>query len=257
LVGDQVTVKVISSEDGDVASDFSIETNGVRRGEVISEGDGSRQVSAEDSEGTWFRVIRSVELDAITADLESMRITVRRKHEDEAAVSQTYELVIRARTFYIDWGVAATFVIEGKRKVVGEASIQTDMRPSAAFALTWYPAGRMEGRVSYWEKKAVKRWFGVTIGTDFDFTKQLDNKDYYFGLTIAPIAGLGLVVGGAAILGEYLPQSTITDDEATGMMAVDHKYMARFFVGAFVTIDIIKTAIDKAGDARNLFRADR
>jgi hypothetical protein len=79
---------------------------------------------------------------------------------------------------------------------------------------------------------AAARW-GIQLATDFDFTKGVQEKDYYLGVAWEPIAGFGLGAGVAMVRGQFIPPVAGPPQD---------NYILRPYIGVFLTPDFITSA---------------
>lgn len=230
--GDRLTVIALSVHAVDVGA-VSITVAGVRASDSLA----SRlavppgpQKGATPGDVVAY-VLAAVISDPIGDDVRTVRVTFRR--DDPAhgppIVPPPLDLPVERGRFYVDFGLALPVVVRGKRVVAAPALVQETTAPRVSFSAIVFPAGRRKDEIRV---TGAAAW-GIQIGTDFDFTRSVDQKDYYAGIAWEPIAGFGIAAGAALVRGEFIP---------VGAGPPDLSYIVRPYVGVFLTPDFVSSA---------------
>lgn len=162
-----------------------------------------------------FMILKEVTAVAPTsADVTSLEVLFTRK--DKTGTPRRFEVPVDHGKHYLDVGVMIPLVFSGKREIVqtpipgtgGEKrlSLQSELDVSPALVLTVYPFGRRRGLWSAFQRpgaETVSDLFGLQFGVDVDLKNAFDR--IYAGVSLMPIAGLGIGVGAAFVKGDFFP----------------------------------------------------
>jgi hypothetical protein len=124
--------------------------------------------------------------------------------------------------------------------------VNESTEPRAAISAIVFPKGRPKDRVGY-EKGS--NW-GLQVGTDFDFTKSITQKDYHLGVAFEPIAGFGLGVGISFVKGQFVPAGAEIPTVGDAMIRHDDRYILRPYFSVFMTTKFISAAQETITDLK-------
>lgn len=229
--GDRLTVLALSVHAVDVGA-VSITVAGVRATDALTSQPAVPPGPKGAAPGDVVAYVLAAALsDPIGDDVRTVRVTFRR---DDPAHGRPIEpppldLSVERGRFYVDFGLALPFVVHGKRVVAAPALVQETTAPRVSFSAIVFPAGRHKDEIRV---HGTAAW-GIQIGTDFDFTRSVDQKDYYAGVAWEPIAGFGIAAGAALVRGEFIP---------AGAGPPDLSYIVRPYIGVFLTPDFVSSA---------------
>ena len=230
--GDQLTVVVLSWNVYDVGT-ASVSVAGVKALDTLAAtaaGSGTHSAGQFVVKGVPIYVIASAQSEPIADTVKSVRITYRRDDafSKKRIDAEPLDIAVEQGRYYVDFGLAVPFTILGKRVVDPMLGVSSTTAPHAAIAAIIFPAGRPKNEIRIHGTSSL----GIQIGTDFDFTKSIDEKDYYFGGAWEPVAGFGIAAGVALIRGQYI--------SSTGAPSLS--YLGAPYVGVFLTPDFVSTA---------------
>ena len=166
-------------------------------------------------------------------EVRAIRATFSRRPKPKTTCSPQIDAVrdinINHGHYYLSAGVLVPFVVNGSRSVTTspvagtsnkELRVEEDLHVTAALMLNVYPFGGRE-RGSVWS---------------------FSPDQFYFGAVFEPIAGLSANAGVAVLRGQFPP-----DGFEAGMLVTegapepDKRYMARFYAGLTMSLDILDT----------------
>ena len=154
---------------------------------------------------------------------------------------RAYKVPVRHGRYIADFGISVPFVAWGKRTVTSATNVDQNIAPKAALSAIVFLRGRPKGEVIFHGCDA----FGIQIGTDFDFTKSIFEKEYHLGLAWEPVAGFGIGVGVSLVKGEFIPAAgTVLPVVTTPPKQLE--YMIRPYFSVFLTTEFITSAKDIA-----------
>lgn len=235
--GDKVTVVVLSPYADDVGT-ASISVAGVKARDTLAN---TAPIKTTENKGgakpgdVAVYVLASSVSDAIGEDVKGLRVTfLRIDHFTGKSHHRSIELSVDQGRYFVDFGLAVPFVVRGDRVLTTPSDVEETTAPRAALSAIIFPAGRAKGAIRVNGCASL----GIQIGTDFDFTRSVDEKDYYLGGAWEPIAGFGVGIGLAFVRGQFIPR-------IAGMsppIAHEDHYMLRPYFSVFLTPDFVTTA---------------
>ena len=172
-----------------------------------------------------------------------------------------HEIPIDNGRYYLELGVLVPVVYRGTRRATLAAGttelrvgVEERWHVTGALMLDVFPLGRARGQVSSFrqcrERTCYANWLGVQVGTSFERPAE----DWYLGLVIEPVSGLGIGLGAALTKGEYLAPGL-----AEGMLlparaafGTRTELMARPYLGLTLTTDVFHTVDRGALSLRRL-----
>ncbi len=198
---------------------------------------------------------KEVDTQSITIpDKDYLLVDIRRVADDEKsdASVRTFDLLINHGRYYADVSVLIPVVFNGKRTYYTSAvpgtgdqriALEHDHLVSSAVMLNLYPfGGRARNNIWFanepgWRK--LSSLLGLQAGTSISSPA----KEWYAGLIIEPVSGIGLGVGGALVQAQYLPSGY-----TTGMLLspgqqpnARETYSPRFYAGATLSLEVLNT----------------
>ncbi|EYF01940.1 Hypothetical protein CAP_7558 [Chondromyces apiculatus DSM 436] len=175
-------------------------------------------------------------------------------------MQKSIEIAIDHGKYYYEVGLLVPFIVNGARTVTltplsatgGERriSVVEDSVVRPALALSLFPWGRRQARVSAWGPFRCGDLFGVQLGVDLDLGDPFNR--IYVGGVLEPVAGLSVNLGLAMVKGQFVPSGyaagTVLSVEDT--FTPDTRYMPRLYLGATVTTDVLTTIKGAAAEVR-------
>jgi hypothetical protein len=185
----------------------------------------------------------------VTDDQDHLLVTVTHKDDDNAR--PPIKVPIVGGSHYVEFGAALFAVLGGSRVVTSPATTTADVQPSGAFVVTLFAGKRPDRQIGFdfWRRNA----WALQLGTDFNLSQAVDQKEYYVGAAWSPLKGITLSGGLAIVRGQFLSAGLATpdlDDEA--MPHFTERYMYRPYVGVTLTphvIDSLKAAFGQVQGA--------
>lgn len=229
--GDSLKVLVLSVDAYDVGA-VSLTVVGIKSTETLTRsGSASDNKQGTEPRGVQVYVLASVVSDPIGDNVVAVRVAFRRDdHVAHVSIRpDPITIDVDQGRYFVDFGLAVPFVVDGDRVVTQSLAIDKTTAPRAAISAVIFPAGRPKNKIRV---EGAQAW-GLQIGTDFDFTKAIDQKDYYFGGAWEPIAGFGIGAGVALVRGQYISGTA-------GMPS--SSYLAAPYIGVFLTPDFVSSA---------------
>lgn len=250
----------VAGEDKKPAPDFDLKVGEIKSADQLF----AKPAPTTDKKGAAgapkFMILKEVTAVAPTSsDVTSLEVLFTRK--DKEGVSTRFEVPVDHGKHYVDFGVMIPLVFGGKREIVqtpipgtgGEKrlSLQSELDVNPALVLTVYPFGRRRGLWSAFQRpgaETVSDLFGLQLGVDVDLKNALDR--IYAGISLMPIAGVGIGFGAAFVKGDFFPAGysdgiLLAKGET---FAPNREYMIQPYFGFTLSTDVL-TALAKVKSA--------
>jgi hypothetical protein len=198
-----------------------------------------------------FTVARKAISPPATDEQDYLLVTVTLKEEDSDDARPPIKVPIVGDSHHVEFGAALFAVLGGNRVVTSPATTTADVQPSGAFVVTLFAGERPDRKINFITDPLHA--LALQLGTDFNLSQAVDQKEYYVGAAWSPLKGITLSGGLAIVRGQFLSAGLATpdlDDEA--MPHFTERYMYRPYLGVTLTphvIDSLKAAFGQVQGA--------
>lgn len=251
--GNTLSIKVFTHVESDKEEDFVVEFESISGAEVLignaetPKTTGFEALDASKRVSVSYVLRRTAKTSAVAAGTELVRAEIRRSNDGGS--SRTVSFSVNKRMFHVEIGVTGAFILGGERRVLPPGVIETDVDVTGAFGFTWFFVPRTKGQFRY----EFKRSLGLTLSTDFNFTLDPRDKDWFVGLTSSPVQGVGFSLGLGLVHGEFRRSGAVLPDVTADMGLGEEHFMVRPYAGVVLTPEFIGALLSASNRARSLF----